>query len=52
MTNWEKYFEGKEYELLEEICQLTPSCDNCSLLIHCDGKSAPWHEWIWEECDE
>ncbi|WP_303148409.1 DUF4406 domain-containing protein [Adlercreutzia equolifaciens] len=52
MTNWEKYFEGIRHELLEEICQLTKSCDNCSLRIHCEGKSEPWHEWVDMEADQ
>lgn len=38
MTNWEKCFDRAKHELLEEICQLSKNCDNCSLLIHCDGK--------------
>lgn len=52
MTNWEKYFKGTKHELLEEICQLTKSCDNCSLRIHCEGKSEPWHEWVDMEADQ
>lgn len=51
MTNWEKYFEGTKHELLEQICQLSKNCDNCSLLVHCEGKSEPWHEWVDMEAD-
>lgn len=50
MINWEKHFEGKEHELLEEICQLS-KCDNCSLWQHCEGSSLTWEEWVWEECE-
>lgn len=49
---YEEWLKSKGYNAAGKVCNFQIECAYCPLVIHCDGKSAPWHEWLQEEADE